>query len=86
MQYNYPRPQEIYNSTLFLMAETVNSNQFSEYIIPYKTKGQTREYKISHDFLTECIDRGIIVLSNKYGAFNNKDFYRIPLQIQLTIC
>lgn len=86
MIYNYPRPQEIYRDSIFLMEETVLSNKYTDYIIPYKIKDKIEYKKISHDFLLEAIGRGIITKLQKPGAFNNKPYYRIPLLIQLTLC
>ncbi len=85
MTYNYPRPQNLYNNTVFLIADTVNSEKFDEYSIPYRKENSIVFLKITHKFLKECIDRGIVVLLEKPGAFNGKSFYRIPLNIQLTL-
>ena len=86
MTYTYPRPQEVYSDTLFLMAETVQSNNFSDYMIEYKQGKKLKTFKIQHEFLMAASSRGIVQLLSKPGAFNNKAFYRIPLKIQLTLC
>jgi len=85
MIYNYPRPQDVYNDTVFLMAETVDSNQFSKYVIPFRLGNTIKQKIITHDFLLAAIDRGLIIRTRKIGAFNDKEFYRIPLELQLTL-
>ena len=85
MIYTYPRPQTIFKETLFLIGETVDSEKFEEYQIPYKTKKGIKIRRISHSFLLGAIDRGLVKLLEKPGAFNDKPFYRIPMEIQLTL-
>lgn len=85
MIYTYPRPQDIYNNSVFLIAETVDSNEFTEYVIPYNFKKVIRMKKITHSFLIEAIDCGLVSRLSKPGAFNNKEYYRIPLEMQLTL-
>ncbi len=85
MIYYYPRPQTIFKDTLFLIGETVDSGKFSEYNIPYKNKEGIKILNIKHDFLKSAIGRGIVKLHTKPGVFNDKPFYRIPVEIQLTL-
>lgn len=85
MKYIYPRPQNLYNNTVFLIADTVNSDKFDEYSIPYRKENSIIFLNMTHVFLKECIDRGIVVLLEKPGSFHGKSFYRIPVNIQLTL-
>ena len=85
MLYTYPRPQTLYNDTLFLMAETVDSNKFDSYQIPHQVKDKMVMFQISDAFLKEAIGRGIVLRQEKKGAFHDKPFYRIPINIQLKL-
>lgn len=85
MIYTYPRPQSLFKNTLFLIGETVSSGKYTEYHIPFK-RGDTIHMKIiTHEMLMIMIERGIVKLAEKPGAFNDKPFYRIPLFTQLTL-
>jgi hypothetical protein len=85
MIYTYPRPQIIFNNTLFLIKETVDSNKFDEYQIPYRVGNGIKIRRLSHAFLQQAIDRGDVKLLEKKGSFNDKPYYRVPLEIQLKL-
>lgn len=85
MEYTYPRPQELYKNTLFLMKETVDSEQFTAYKIPYNTKIGIQYLMITDLLLKDLIESGAVVLATKLGFFNDKEFYRIPSHIQLQL-
>lgn len=82
MNYNYPRAQDIYKGTVFLMAETVDSNKYDEYHIPYRNDNAIQIKNIKHENLIQYIERGVVMKLEKNGSFNNKQFYRIPIRIQ----
>lgn len=85
MTYTYPKPQNIYNGTVFLIADTVDSKRFSDYAIPYKHDGKIQMKQISHDILLTAIKQGIVKKVEISRAFNGKQFYRIPIIIQLAL-
>lgn len=85
MIYTYPRPQSVFKETVFLIEETVKSGKFDEYHIPYKKGDGIKIHMITHKFLLEAIEKGIVKKLEKPGAFNDKPYYRIPLEIQLTL-
>jgi hypothetical protein len=81
MIYHYPRYQNVYKDTVFLMTETVDSEKYEEYDIPYLNEGCLTILNIKHPQIKELISRGVIEKFEKPGFFNNKSAYSIPLSI-----
>ena len=67
------------------MEETVKSEKYTEYNIPYEKNGKIIVKNITHELLTKLIESGIIVADKVQGSFNDKAFIRIPIRIQLTL-
>lgn len=85
MTYTYPRSQSLFEDTVFLIAETVKSNSFDEYHIPYKKGNSVCIFKIRHAYIKRAIELGVVKLLERPGSFNDKPFYRIPIISRLTL-
>jgi len=85
MTYTYPRIQNPYKNTVFLMQETFDMNKYSLYQIPYQGKNGVVIRSITHELLQKLIEKDIIKVEERDRSFNDKKFIRLPLEIQLEL-
>jgi hypothetical protein len=79
MIYNYPKSQKVIAGTIFLMSDTVDSGQFSEYRIQYYMGKDIHVKVLTHDEVLNKLNDGNILRMRKQNFANYKEFLKIPI-------
>jgi len=67
------------------MAKTVDCGRFTAYRVPYKTSKGIVVKEFKHEFIKDAIEQGKVKLLKIKNRFNGEWFYKVPLNIQLSL-